>query len=278
LYCRMRLLLLCALAPVCLALTVESSDAKEGEPDRFGMIKSKPSAAYSASLVLVSAATAAQMITPGWLQGVLGPAAGSGLGKVALQCAGFLQTQTKQHPLGMVLAHGIVTKACADVLAQTIPQGDAPVIWLDPLRILRSTTASVISTSMPFYYWTKFMPTFFTAIQTWLNGAIAMPFLRGFVSAFLKTTITQVVFRPWNVGGFLLLQSAFRGDTARQLVSVMRKKFKQSLAGGILFYSISNLLMYSVPIPFLHPIMGSIAGLMFNVWLAMVAYGKSSKA
>ena len=33
--------------------------------------------------------------------------------------------------------------------------------------------------------------------------------------------------------------------------------------------------MYSVPVPFLHPIMGSVAGLIFNVWLAIVAYSKS---
>jgi hypothetical protein len=34
------------------------------------------------------------------------------------------------------------------------------------------------------------------------------------------------------------------------------------------------MLMYSVPVPFLHPIMGSCAGLVFNVWLAIVAYRK----
>lgn len=266
------LLVLLAYAPACLALVVEASEEKE--PDRYGMIKSNRKQAWASSVALVSTATAAQMITPGWLRRVLGPAVDGGMGKVALQCASFLQAQTKQHPLGMVLAHGIVTKACADVLAQTIPQANAPDIWLDPLRILRSMTASVISTSMPFYYWTKFMPTFFNSIQAWLNGAINQPFLRGFVSAFFKTIITQIAFRPFNVAGFLLLQSAFRGDTARELVSVMRNKFKQSLAGGILFYSVSNLLMYSVPVPFLHPIMGSIAGLMFNVWLAMLAYGK----
>ena len=55
----------------------------------------------------------------------------------------------------------------------------------------------------------------------------------------------------------------------------IKKKFKGSLIGGVVFYSVSNLLMYSVPIPFLHPIMGSIAGLIFNVWLAIVAYKKS---
>lgn len=84
----------------------------------------------------------------------------------------------------------------------------------------------------------------------------------------------QAVFRPVNVLLFLVLQSVFRGDTARALVSILHSKFRKSLLGGIAFYSVSNLLMYSVPIPFLHPIMGSIAGLIFNVWLAIQAYKK----
>ena len=84
-----------------------------------------------------------------------------------------------------------------------------------------------------------------------------------------------VLARVLGTGAFLALQSIFRGDSARQLVDTIKKKFKGSLIGGVVFYSVSNLLMYSVPIPFLHPIMGSIAGLVFNVWLAIVAYKKS---
>ena len=57
-------------------------------------------------------------------------------------------------------------------------------------------------------------------------------------------------------------------------MSVLNSRFRKSLVGGVLFYSVSNLLMYSVPVPFLHPIMGSIAGLIFNVWLAIQAYKK----
>ena len=95
------------------------------------------------------------------------------------------------------------------------------------------------------------------------------------MTSLVKTTVTQALFRPINVFLFLALQSIFRGDSARQLVDTIKKKFKGSLIGGVVFYSVSNLLMYSVPIPFLHPIMGSIAGLVFNVWLAIVAYKKS---
>ena len=92
--------------------------------------------------------------------------------------------------------------------------------------------------------------------------------MAGFGTAAFKTVVTQALFRPVNVMLFLGLQSIFRGDTARQLQTVFSSKFKSSVIGGVGFYSISNLLMYSVPVPFLHPIMGSVAGLIFNVWLA----------
>lgn len=172
----------------------------------------------------------------------------------------------------LTLGHGIVTKACADVLAQTIPNQDAATVWLDPLRVFRSMLASVMSTSMPFYYWTRFM-----ARSTTIGpapGFVKAILGQSFGTALWKTIVTQALFRPVNVALFLILQSIFRGDTARQLQSIVQNKFKASIIGGVAFYSVSNLLMYSVPVPFLHPIMGSVAGLIFNVWLAIVAYKK----
>lgn len=155
---------------------------------------------------------------------------------------------------------------------ETIPQGDAASVWIDPLRVFRSMLASVLSTSMPFYYWTRFM-----ARSTTIGpapGFVKAILGQGFGTALWKTIVTQALFRPFNVGLLLVLQSIFRGDTARQLESIMQKKFKSAIVGGIAFYSVSNLLMYSVPVPFLHPIMGSVAGLIFNTWMAIVAYKK----
>jgi hypothetical protein len=99
--------------------------------------------------------------------------------------------------------------------------------------------------------------------------ARSMPVAPGWVTAVLgkqfgtatfKTIVTQALFRPINVFLFLFLQAAFRGDSARKLVDGIRAKFRSSVIGGVAFYSVSNLLMYSVPVPFLHPIMGSVAG------------------
>ena len=174
------------------------------------------------------------------------------------------------NPLGLTLGHGVVTKACADLLAQTIPQSAAGIAWIDPLRLFRSMMASVLSTSLPFYFWTRFMARSMPVAPLWCTSILG----KGFGTAAFKTVVTQALFRPINVGLFLALQSIFRGDTARQLKAVFDNKFKSSVIGGVGFYSVSNLLMYSVPVPFLHPIMGSVAGLIFNVWLAVVAYSK----
>jgi len=259
------------------ATLAKKDDDKE---DHYGLVKGEPRKVLALSGLLVFSATACQMVTPGWLGGVLGDAAASPVGKTALKCAAALQEQRRSNPLGMVLAHGIAAKASADVIAQTIPQMSAASIWLDPLRVFRSMLASVLSTSLPFYYWTKIMPLVFRGYKPWVQKAMAAPLAKVFSSTFitslLKTLFTQLTFRPFNVLAFLALKSIFGGDSARQLVAMLRSKFKQSVIGGIAFYFVSNLIMYSIPVPFLHPIMGSVAGLIFNVWLAIIAYSKSS--
>ena len=62
------------------------------------------------------------MVTPGFVERCLGESALSGLGACAVRCASWLQEQRQASPLGMTIAHGIATKTCADLLAQTIPQ------------------------------------------------------------------------------------------------------------------------------------------------------------
>lgn len=249
-------------------LTLKQSEGEE--VDRLGQIRVKPLGAYVTSALVVSAATGLQVMTPGWLRGALGSACDSGFGAAALQCIQFLEEQKRTNPLGLVLGHGVVTKACADVLAQTIPHQDAGEVWIDSLRGFRSTLASVLSTSLPFYWWTRFMARSMPVAPGWVTAVLG----KQFGTATFKTIVTQALFRPINVFLFLFLQAAFRGDSARTLVDGIRAKFRSSVIGGVAFYSVSNLLMYSVPVPFLHPIMGSVAGLIFNVWLAIVAYGK----
>lgn len=251
-------------------LKVETAQSDDDGVDRLGQARIKPVGAYVSSALVVSAATGLQIVTPGWLRGALGAACDSGVGAIALRCVTFLDAQKRTNPLGLVLGHGIVTKACADVLAQTIPQQDAPLVWIDTLRAFRSMLASVLSTSLPFYFWTRFMARSMPTAPAWVVGLLG----KRLGTNIFKTLVTQALFRPVNVFLFLFLQSVFRGDTARTLVNGIRTKFKASIIGGVVFYSISNFLMYSVPVPFLHPIMGSVAGLVFNVWLAIVAYRK----
>ena len=131
--------------------------------------------------------------------------------RVALRCVEFLDGQKRTNPLGLVLGHGVVTKACADVLAQTIPQQDAPVVWIDMLRAFRSMLASVLSTSLPFYWWTRFMARSMPTAPGWVTGVLGTRF----GTNLFKTVVTQALFRPLNVFLFLFLQSVFRGGAPR---------------------------------------------------------------
>merc|ERR1712216_103512 len=97
-----------------------------------------------------------QVMTPGWLEGALGKASTSALGAALIRFQAFIQATKLSNPLGLTLTHGTLLKAIAEVLAQVIPQcGDPLGAWIDPLRIFRSTIASVLSSSLTFYYWSR---------------------------------------------------------------------------------------------------------------------------
>ena len=140
--------------------------------------------------------------------------------------------------------------------------------------------ACILSISIPFYYWTKFIHfafgAFRSAVESGSLPAVLKPVTSGFGSSLLKTATTQLIFRPIDVGLYLALQSIFRGDTARQLSTMLKASYLRTLIGGMIFYSFSNLVMFMIPIPFLHPIFGSLAGSLFSVWLAMQAYRKAA--
>lgn len=148
------------------------------------------------SAALVATATAAQIVTPGWLQGALGKASEAGAGAAAVRAAEWLVCTRKKHPLGMTLAHGIVTKGCADLLAQTIPKGSEALVLVDKLRLFRSMLASLLSTSLPFYYWTKFMHHSFGGFKRWVEAKALAPLAEkvlttGLGAATIKTVVTQ---------------------------------------------------------------------------------------
>jgi hypothetical protein len=267
------LLLSAFLSPASALIVAAAKDDDDKKVDRFGQVQIKPGLAFAGSAAVVSAATAVQVMTPKWVQNTLGAACEGGIGKWCLDCITALDDMKRSNPLGLTLGHGIITKTCADVLAQTIPNSDQAAVWLDPLRVFRSMLASVLSTSMPFYFWTRFMARSKTIGPA--PGFVKALLGKGFGTALWKTIVTQLLFRPFNVGLFLALQSIFRGDSARTLTKFLSSKIKSSIVGGVAFYSVSNLIMYSIPVPFLHPIMGSVAGLIFNVWLAIVAYSKT---
>ena len=239
--------------------------------DRFGHIRVSKPLTFAMAGTATVAATAAQIMKPAWLASTLGPAAEAGAGAVLLRFITWFDGLKTSSPLGLTMGHGFLLKMIAEVLAQVIPQKGGGAVWLDPLRVVRSTVASVVSASYTFYLWTR--SDFFRGLRApgWLKAVVG----GGFGTSLTKMVVTQAVYRPINVFLFLVAQAFFRGDSMRGIVDVIRTKFKGGIIGGIAFFSVSNILMFSIPVPFLHPIIGALAGLIFNVWLAMVAYAKA---
>lgn len=215
-FVRMMTLLALVVSGSALTLAEKGEGTDEKGVDRFLQMRVKPMGAYVGAGAIVSLATGVQVATPGWMQKTFGSACEKGAGAFAYRCIQAIEDMKKTNPLGLTLYHGIVTKACADLLAQTIPQNSNGVAWIDPLRLFRSMLASLMSTSIPFYYWTRFMARSMASAPEWLTNLLG----GGFFLALFKTVVTQVLFRPVNVALFLGLQSIFRGDSARQLVSI----------------------------------------------------------
>ena len=112
------LLSLLLIAPASALIVAAADKDKDKEVDRFGQFKAKPNLAYVASGLIVGAATGVQVMTPSWLQNQLGSACESGIGAMCLRSIECLEEMKRSNPLGLTLGHGIITKACADVLAR----------------------------------------------------------------------------------------------------------------------------------------------------------------
>lgn len=256
--------------PASSALSRLRGGAKDDDVDRYSHFRVRPLPTYVATTAATAASIAALVITPAMLE-ASSLDCSSGFGARAVRFTAAIEGMKTTNPLELTMLLGLLLKAVAEVLAQVIPQSGDPLgAWIDPLRVVRSTLASLLSSSLSFYYWSRLQ---------WLRQLTAPAPVRALLgktagTSVTKMVVTQALYRPINVGLFLSMQSVFRGDSARQLVEVMRTKFRGGLLGGIAFFSVSNMIMFSVPVPFLHPVIGAIAGLIFNVWLAIVAYKK----
>lgn len=74
---------------------------------------------------------------------------------------------------------------------------------MDSLRLFRSMLASLLSTSLPFYYWTRMMHPAFKSFaaslaKTSLPSSLLNALTTGLGASTLKTIITQALSRPLN--------------------------------------------------------------------------------
>lgn len=182
------------------------NQAEEPAIDRYSHFKVRPKLAYATSALLVGAATGMQVITPDWLQRTLPEWCASAAGATALRCVEYLQNLKTSSPLGFTMSHGILAKAVAEVFAQVIPQAHLSRAWLDPLRIVRSTLASLLSSSLTFFYWTRWSVLRGLRAPGWLSSVLG----KAFGTSVTKTAFTQAIYRPINIFLFLAMQARLR--------------------------------------------------------------------
>lgn len=246
--------LLLLLVPVFALVAKPRDHSSEGnDVDRYLHVPVLPRCTFVATGTLTVAATAAQVVKPAWLARYLGCYGEHGLGAALLKGLTWFQEMQTTNPLEITMAHGLLLKSIAEILAQVIPQSSSGTVWLDPLRVVRSTLAALLSSSLTFYYWTRSSILRRVTAPAWLRSVVG----KTLALSMTKMVATQAIYRPLNIFLFISMQSLFRGDNARQLVHEIRSKFKSGLVGGLIFFSISNMIMFSIPVPFLHPIIGA---------------------
>ena len=195
------LLGLLAIAGGTQALQLRAKDDDE-KVDRYGQVQVQPRATFAAAGLATVAATALQVVSPSWLQQNM--ACDNALCGAVLRCVSFIDRLKTTNPLGLTMGHGMLLKAIAEVLAQVIPQGMGASAWLDPLRIARSTIASLLSSSLTFYYWTRLDFVRRLAAPGWLSRLLG----RGLGTSLTKMVVTQVSAPPPVLASSALLCSA----------------------------------------------------------------------
>lgn len=210
-------------------------------------------------------------------------AAKAQLAALAARVGAALGALRSSNAVGLVLAHGLITDAVADALAQALhahrQAGSGTVAMsLDGRRLARSTAVSILSDDLPFVLWARLLWGGFERLRSLI---VATPLLSDgaksvlthpLAFAFGKTAVTQLVYEAGSTAIYLTLQALLRGDGAAAARRELREKFLGTWADGVLFFSTTNLLMYLLPVWWLQPVVDNLACLAFNTYLSLVSH------
>jgi len=171
-----------------------------------------------------------------------------------------------------------MTDVSADIMAQAISaraEGDAMAV--DWRRVPRSAFSSLLSDDLPFLLWSRGLWEASERIVASLQASTLSPRLVKVLTNTLtitavKTIITQLVYETSSNAAYLSIQAWLRGGGWRAIGAELSSKFLGVWWDGVIFWSFAHIVVFSMPIWWLQPIADNLFTLVFNTYLAFVAY------
>ena len=153
-----------------------------------------------------------------------------------------------RHERAFVLAHGAITYACGDILAQTA-MAPASVgrssrsSRLLPGRTLSAAAIGVLSDTLPFYYWGTLMQSL--GSQSSLVQRSKLLTRRPSLLLPLKIVIHLATFQPASTAAYLLLQGARHAGSLVGAIEFLRAKFSAAILPALATFTIGGPLIHS---------------------------------
>lgn len=218
-----------------------------------------------------------------------------------LGAASAVYSVRQSHMLPCLLAHEVITDVSADVTAQAFEaqgaaleaaeEGEEPprdgsagppapaLVSLDWRRVLRSTSASLVSDDFPFLLWSRSLWVLSERLVARLRGAKNLPprlvaFLtHGLSISVAKMVVTQLLYESASNALYLSLQALMRGMGWRGARQELRDKFFKCWRDGVVFWSAAHVVVFAMPFWWLQPIVDNTFTLFFNTCEAREGQG-----
>ncbi len=173
-----------------------------------------------------------------------------------------------------VLAHGMATYACGDVVAQTMGHAapdaarGSTCLW-EPSRTARAALVGLLSDTWPFYHWSKGLQSLDVARPPLDRSALLGR--RPALLLPLKIIVHILTFQPASTAAYLFLTGLFRGGPADAL-ALLRSTFVTAFIPAFASFTVGGALVYSLPSVALQAALRNAGVLGICIYLAVVSH------
>jgi len=192
------------------------------------------------------------------------------------------RTLRLNNDIAALLAHGAITNAASDVLAQAIEteavKGNTALVVLDWSRVARTTVAAVLSDDLPFLLWARLLWRLSRHYVVRLRSApnLSPSAVRTLTHpaavAAMKALLSQLVYETLSAISYLSMQVAMRGGGLQGILSEVRGKLWHVWRDGLAFFSATYMIVFALPRWWMQLVVDNIACLLFHTYMSHVSY------